>query len=281
MCFTMQINHNNHLIEAPEWATTNRSFRYGDGLFETILWYNGKAPFLSMHWSRLSESAAYLGMVLPPYFTIEYLAEQLPILLNQNQIDGPARIRITVYRDSAGTYKTLEDKVGISIDCQSINIEQLEFAESGVVVGVYKENLKSTGTLSNLKTTSALLYCLATRYAQAQGWDDALLLNNHNRIIEATSSNLFLVKGSALHTPPLKEGPLDGVTRKLVFQLAMEKGYNISAGPVEQKMLLEADEIILTNGIQGIRWVGQYGTKMYDHHVASKLHAAWLERVKR
>jgi branched-chain amino acid aminotransferase len=275
----MQIIHNNHLIQAPEWATSNRIFRYGDGLFETILWYNGKAPFLSLHWSRLSQSAAYLGMDLPTNFTEDYLVEQLPILINQNQIEGPARIRITLYRDSEGTYKTLSNKVGFTIDCQLIDVKQLEFAESGVLVGLYKENLKSTGPLANIKTTSALLYCLAIQYAQEQGWDDALLLNAQGKIIEATSSNLFLVKGSALHTPPLKEGPLDGVTRKMVFQLAMEKGYNISAGPVEEKMLLEADEIILTNAIQGIRWVRQYGTKIYGNQVAGKLHAAWLERV--
>lgn len=275
----MQIIHNNQLIDAPEWATTNRSFRYGDGLFETILWYNGKAPFLPHHWKRLTDSAAYLGMDLPPYFTEEYLAQQMTVLAEKNGVGAVARIRVTVYRDSEGTYKTLSNKVGIAIDCQLIDVSQLEFAESGARVGVYKENLKSTGLLSNLKTTSALLYCLAIGYAQAQGWDDAFILNSKGNIIEATSSNLFLVKGSALHTPPLKEGPLDGVTRKLVFQLAMEKGYNISAGPVEQKMLLDADEIILTNAIQGIRWVGQYGTKTYGNHVAGRMHGAWLEWV--
>lgn len=276
----MHIIHNNTIIKAPEWAATNRSFRYGDGLFETILWYHGKAPFLAHHWQRLSDGLAYLGIQMPPYFTEGYLAEQLPILINQNQIEGPARIRVTVYRDSEGTYKTLEDKGGFTIDCQMIDVSQLEFAERGVTIGLYKENLKSTGLLANIKTTSALLYCLAIRHAQAQGWDDALLLNAQGKIIEATSSNLFLVKGSALHTPPLKEGPLNGVTRKLVFQWAMEKGYNISAGPVEEKMLLDADEIILTNAIQGIRWVGQYGSKTYGNHLAGKLHSAWREGIK-
>lgn len=275
----MKIIHNNQLIEAPEWATTNRSFRYGDGLFETILWYQGKAPFLPHHWKRLTDSTAYLGMELPPYFTEEYLAEQMAVLAEKNGVGAAARFRVTVYRDSEGTYNTLGNKVGITIDCQLIDVSQLEFAESGVRVGVYKENLKSTGPLSNLKTTSALLYCLAIGYAKAQGWDDALLMNAQGKIIEATSSNLFLVKGSALHTPPLKEGPLNGVIRKMVFQFAMEKGYNISAGPVEEKMLLDADEVILTNAIQGIRWVGQYGNKTYGNLVAGRLHAAWRESI--
>lgn len=274
------IIHNNHLIEAPEWATTNRAFRYGDGLFETILWHHGKAPFLNHHWQRLNQGIGYLKLQLPAYFTHEYLAEQMAILAEKNAISKAGRFRITVYRESMGTYKTLQDNASFLIEAQLIDMGQLEFSESGATVGLYKENLKSTGILASLKTTSALLYVLANQYAQAQNWDDALLLNSNGRVVEATSSNLFLVKGTSLHTPPLKEGPLDGVMRKVLFQIAMQHGYNISAGPVEQTMLLEADEIILTNAIQGIRWVGQYGGKTYGNKVARALHGLWRDCIK-
>ncbi len=274
------INHNNHLIPAPEWATTNRAFRYGDGLFETILWSNGKAPFLAFHWQRLSQGIAYLALDVPAYFTEAYLEEQLHFLAEKNQLGIAGRIRITVYRDSTGTYKSLQNNASFLIECQPIDAAHLEFTERGLTIGLYKENLKATGPLSNIKTTSALLYVLANQYAQAQNWDDAILLNTNNKIIEATSSNLFLVKGTSLHTPPLKEGPLDGVTRKVLFQMAMQEGYGISSGPIEPSMLLDADEIILTNAIQGIRWVGQYGGKTYGNKAARALHGLWLDSIK-
>lgn len=274
------INHNNHHVPAPEWTTTNRAFRYGDGLFETILWHNGRAPYLQYHWQRLSQGLAYLGLDVPEYFNETYIAEQLALLAKENHLDTTGRFRITVYRDSTGTYKTAENTASFIIECQPIDATQLEFAEKGLSVGLYKENTKAPGLLANLKTTSALLYVLASQYANQQGWDDALLLNTNGRVIEATSSNLFLAKGTNLHTPPLKEGPLDGVMRKVVFQMGMQEGYGVSSGPVEPSMLLDADEIILTNAIQGIRWVGQYGGKTYGNKVARALHGLWVESIK-
>jgi len=62
--------------------------------------------------------------------------------------------------------------------------------------------------------------------------------------------------------------------------MGMQEGYGVSSGPIEPSMLLDADEIILTNAIQGIRWVGQYGGKTYGNKVARALHGLWESSIK-
>ena len=231
---------------------------------------NGKLWFSNDHFQRLSNGAKALGMELPSILTSAYLQSSATELADKNNYSN-ARIRLTLYREAEGKYLPTSNQSSFLITSDSLEDDRYVLNENGLTIGLFDGEKKSNGILANHKTTSALLYVLAAQSAQQNGWDDSLIVNSEGRVIESIASNIFLVKGTHLHTPPLSEGPIAGVMRKQVLQLATANGFGLSSGQVTKDMLTEADEVLLTNVISGIRWVGRYGTKTYGNKVAGQL----------
>ncbi len=95
---------------------------------------------------------------------------------------------------------------------------------------------------------------MAGIYAKEKKLDDCLLINENGNIIEGISSNIFLIKGSTLTTPSLKEGPVAGIMRKQILKIADDVGFKINnESSITQSQVLHADEVFLTNSINGIR----------------------------
>lgn len=249
-------------------SMNNRSFKYGDGFFESARLVNGQLPYWEQHSQRIAKAQQILGLQLQP--TPEELEQQLLTLAEKVGYTN-ARFRIIIYREGGGAYGPAETETHYVTEIQPLETDSFQLNETGLKIGLYGEEKKYPGALAGIKTTSALLYVQASRYARQQGWDDALIQNTNNQIIEGTSSNLFLVKGTNLHTAPLKQGPVDGVMRKVILQQAMESGFQVSAGPINEEMLQNADEIWLTNAIKGIQWVGQYKSFTYSSKFAEKM----------
>jgi branched-subunit amino acid aminotransferase/4-amino-4-deoxychorismate lyase len=106
--------------------------------------------------------------------------------------------------------------------------------------------------LAQLKTTNYLLYRLAYTKAREKGFDEAIILNHKGYIAETSRSNLFFIKDKELFTPSLECSCLNGITRRVVFDLA--KKYNIKAyeGNFSMPDLYASDEAFLTNSLVGI-----------------------------
>ena len=103
----------------------------------------------------------------------------------------------------------------------------------------FPPRVKAVGTY----VTSAL----AKAAAVAAGFDDAVQLDpDSDRVAEATTANIVLVRDGALRTPWLRDSLLAGITRDTVLVLAREAGIQVEEGPVEVADLLAADEVFLT-----------------------------------
>ena len=107
--------------------------------------------------------------------------------------------------------------------------------------------------------------------AKEKGLDDVLLSNNEGGILESTSANLFVVSNGVLYTPGLEEGCLAGTMRMQIINIALANGMKVYECNILPQNLLVADEIFLTNAIQGIQWVGGYRTKRYFNNVSKIL----------
>ncbi|MDX2002083.1 MAG: aminotransferase class IV [Chitinophagales bacterium] len=265
------VNNNGHLERSEQVALglDNRAFLYGDSLFETIKVTNGKVLFWADHFQRLMRGASLLQYDLPTDFKENQLQEQILALVQENAL-STARVRLQLFRNAGGRYLPTDNSTSFLISAEKWDIPRYQVNEKGLHVGIYPAGKKDNHPLANFKTGSALIYILAALHAKKNGWDDALILNHEGRIMEATASNIFLVKGTHIHTPPLNDGPVAGILRKQVFSLALEAGYGISSGPVTEENLQAADELWLTNTMQGIRWVEKYGSKTYQAAVASR-----------
>jgi len=233
----------------------NRAFIYGDLLFETIKIQQGKPQLIRLHYNRLAESARLLRFDFEMGF--ETFEQAIISALEERQ---DARVRFTVYRDSEGFYTPQQHQTSHIIEVFPLPDTKKE----GINIGLYTDLYKPCHELSNLKSGNALIYVMAGIWGKEKNFYDGILLNEHGCICEATSSNIFLVKEDKVFTPALTEGCVDGVMRKHIIEQLKGEDYHITESVITMEQLMEADHVFLTNAIQGIVSVNQFGPKAFS-----------------
>lgn len=276
------INHNGEIldIDAVPFRADFRPTMYGDALFETLKFNGEKLVNWEDHYFRAMASMRILRMEIPMEWSPEYLEEQMMETLKAAHLESnPARIRMTIYRDGEGKYTPSESAtMGFFITAEAHPDKEFELNSKGLSIDIYKDHEVPKSMLSNLKTTNSLLYTLAGIFARENELDDVLLLNADKHVVEATASNVFMISGGKLVTPPLETGALRGVMRKHILRSAKEWGLEIEERGFSPFDLQRADEVFLTNSIAGIQWVGNYRKKTYGKEkiteILSKLNAS-------
>ncbi len=267
------ICHNGQFLLSTENSIqhSNRAFCYGDALFETIHCLGTEPQFFDQHWTRLSYGMKILKMNTGGNITQEIIREYIVKLLNKNRIFKGARLRLTVFRDQGGMYAPERCSVSWILESTALENERYEINTKGLVVDIFDEVHKPVNSLSNLKTTNALIYVLAGFFRKENNFDECFVLNQYGRISECVSSNVFIVFENKMITPPLTEGCIAGTMRQVVLEIASSEKYKAKERGILEKDLLEADEIFITNAIQGIQWIGAYKDRRYFNFVARKL----------
>lgn len=263
--------YNGHLISLYEPAVsfTNRAFRYGDSIFETIRVANGKIMFLRDHIGRLKLGMTVLRMNLPAEFNTENLDALIRLLLVKNHLGKDARIRLTVFRNEGGYYTPETNDISFLIEAEAMDCEGYVLNQKGLWVDIYTDMKKQMNKLSNLKHGNALFYIMAGLAKTSMKLDDCFLINENGSICEAISANVFVVKNGALYTPALTEACVDGIMRKQIFRLASASKILTFESPLTVNSLMNADEVFLTNAINGLQWAGQYKSKFYTNRMAA------------
>lgn len=267
------INHNGNFIlsDAPVVSVNNRSFRYGDALFETIRIANYNPQFLKEHLQRLFNGMNVLKMEMNPLFNDVYIEHAILELAQKNNITSDGRVRLTVYRNEGGMYAPSDNKVSFILEAYPIEEKGFVLNQKGFTVDLYTEFKKTQNALSSIKSANSAIYVMAGINKIEQQLDECLLLNDKHHIIEAISSNIFAVKNGVLYTPPVSDGCVNGVMRKKIIELAQANKIAVYEISIMQSVLLGADEFFLTNTINGIRWVVAYKQKRYFNDTSKKL----------
>ena len=244
----------------------NGAFRYGYGLFETMLVQDGHIMLQDHHMARLLEGLQQLQLTLPPHTTADKLTNNILDTVRKNQLMRLCRVRLQVYAGGGGLYGQDVAKAGYMIECFALNEEATLYNENGLQLGIAEGIAKSNDALANLKSCSALVYAIAARQAKAHKWNDALMLNTAGNIIESTIANIFWVKDNVIYTPPLSEGCIAGVMRRYVMEHA-----HVTEHVLTHNALMQADEVFLTNAIKRIKWVAQIAEKQYTNTTSRRL----------
>jgi len=256
----------------PILSINNRSFRYGDGLFESIRVVNGEVYNFEAHFTRLIEGMRMFNIEIPEYFTIEYFENQIKSLIQHNGIHKGGRVKLTIYRKGeVASYYSETNEPGFIIEAESFSSNEFELSTDGIDIDVFDEITKPLNKYASFKTTNAFFYVSAIHAAKEKGLGDHLLINEKMNIIESTNSNFFIVSNGILYTPPLSSGCVGGTMRMKVINLALANNIKVYESPITAGHLLSCDEIILTNAIQGIKWVRSYKTKRFFHKMADQL----------
>ena len=267
------INFNGLIVSSDtNLLTHNRSFLYGDAVFETVKIVNSKILFLEDHYFRLMSSMRIVRMEIPMNFTMEFLEEQILTLAKGRKIQNSARARITVYRNDGGYYLPQNNSVSYLITVESLESASYAIVQKEYVVDLYTDFYVAKQLLSSIKTTNKLLNITASIYASENDLDNCLLLNDSKNVIEALQGNLFMLKGNTLVTPPVSEGCLNGVMRKQIIRLARTiENIEVVEEVISPFDLQKADELFITNVIKGIQPITKYRKKEFTIDLSKQL----------
>ncbi len=275
------LNQNGRVIKEDKVSISpnNRSFRYGDGCFETMKIIDNKILLAKYHFERLFSSLQLLQFDVPNYLTADYLQAQILEVAKKNYHNKLARVRLTIYRGDGGLYDAISHFPNYIIQTWDLNPANNLLNENGLVIDVFTDAKKVCDNYSHVKSNNYLSYAMAALWAKKHQLNDAILLNPYNRIADATIANIFIVKNGIIKTPKLTEGCVSGVTRRHLLQCFKVENIPFEEAEIEAEELLQANEIFLTNGIYGIRWVKQLRENNYGNDMSGLLHKQFIKTL--
>ena len=242
----------------------DRGFNLADGIFETMVANNQRIFCIDDHIKRLGHSAEVLNIDL---LSSNEIKDILYETVKQNEL-AYSVVRLTVTR-GIDHNRGLQVHEGITPSVM-VRIVPWDGPATDVPKGrrlcfssVVRNDLSP---LSNVKSLAYTESVIARLDAQKKGFDDALMLNTKHSVTGATSSNIFLVMGGKLITPPLSDGVLPGIARSRIIQLVESMEVPFSEQSITKTHVEYSQEIFISNVVTGIVPI----TNVEDNFIAEK-----------
>lgn len=261
-------------------VASNRAYRYGDGMFETMKVINGQILLASYHFNRLFAGLELMKFTLPVHLSAKSLSEKILQLCDKNSCASLARVRLSFSRGNGGLYDG-DNRVSYIIECWPLSNTVNEINSNGLVIGIFPDARKSCDKFSEIKSASYLPYVMAAQFAKENKWNDCILLNTEGRIADTTIANVFLIKDGIFSTPSAGQGCVMGVMRRHLLTVMPQAGYGVVETTINVSDLLQADEVFLTNAVRGIQWVRQFETKTYGSVMVKEIYNRFVKTIFR
>lgn len=226
------------------WPVFDRGLQFGDGLFETMLCRDGAAVHFEQHWQRLQRGCQRLGILCP-------------------DIAGTVRAAIAEHGGARAVSKLIvtrgSSRRGYQApqpDCPNWTLTVAEAPpvadhSAGVALHLCATRLPADPLLAGVKHLNRLHQVLARREWDQQ-FHDGLLCDHGGAVIEGCAHNLFIVERGRLATPDLSHGGVDGIMRQQVLAWCRAQGLAATVERLPQQRVLAADEVFLTNALNGV-----------------------------
>ncbi|WCJ60033.1 aminotransferase class IV [Fontisphaera persica] len=228
----------------------DRSFLYGDGLFETLLVWNSRPFRWEQHWERLQRGLELMRVALP--FNAGQVKEQIIQLLAVNQ----ARYAVMRLQVSRGVGARGYSPPDNSSPALVISTHPLEPVAPGQPrewrLHLSSIHLPPAHPLSHFKTCNKLWQVMARLEAKAHDAEEAVLLSAEGHLAEAAAGNLFWWTEGRLHTPPLTTGALPGITRQVILELARRWDWEVRETLAGPDVLAQAEGVFVTMSTLGV-----------------------------
>ncbi|MFZ5995564.1 MAG: aminotransferase class IV [Thermodesulfobacteriota bacterium] len=236
----------------------DRGFLYGDGFFETMRAENGRVLFLEAHLERLYQSCKFFHIGLQNMKESEW-SDKIDLLIKKNNLkETVAAVKIVVTRGPGKPQLGLpKEKAPTAIIYAREYVPPApEKYNKGLAVEVFPYPRHSF--LADHKSLNYLFYLAAREWAQKNGADEALVLNIDGTVSEGATTNIFYFKEGNIIRP---ESPhyLRGVMEGQVIRFLKKQRRAIVTMPTTVSMLLEAEEVFLTNSLLGVIPVARIG----------------------
>ena len=236
------------VYDDPQQATiagTDHGLVVGDGVFETLKVTERGVFAVRRHLDRLSRSAAALGLPAPDHGQIR---EAIDAVLDGREFRrGKLRITYTGGRGPLGS----EAAYGSPTLIAALAPADAAAPLASIVTAPWTRN--EHGALAGVKSISYAENVRALGYAAQSDASEAIFLNTSGRVCEGTGSNIFLVFGDTIITPPLSSGPLAGITRELIMEWSSVEERDLSLDEAKR-----ADEVFLTSSMRDVQAVERW-----------------------
>jgi aminodeoxychorismate lyase len=258
----------------------DRSFLYGDGLFETIPVYNGRPFRWSQHLERLGRGAEFLKISLP--FPLKELRKHAGELIERNQMPD-AVLRLTLSRGTGERGYSPQGANAPSVVmtlCPARAVDPQNPPRWQLITSSVQ--LPVTDPAATFKSNNKLLQVLARAEAEAAGADDALMLNTNGEVAEAAGANLFWVYRDTLFTTPSGRGALPGITRAVVLELCQALAVPTNKRVIKPESLRKAEGMFVTLSSLGVvPVVSLDGEVVNESPLVDKIRLAYHDVVRR
>ena len=246
-------------LEEANVSVFDRSFLYGDSLYEVVRTYEGKPFRLKEHLIRLEKSAALCQMTFSQPLA-EYEKEMLKSIeafrAQKGHENDEAYVRIIVSRGSGKIgfgLKNLETETLYAIIVEPLSQFPNKDFNEGLKLQISNRMRNHPNTVDPaMKSGNYLNNLLAYLSAAKEGYDDALMLDHQGFMTEGTTFNIFYVNRGIVATPPLDVGILDGVTRRAVIALCIELGIPCREVRFPREYLYKADEVFVSSSLKEV-----------------------------
>jgi branched-chain amino acid aminotransferase len=219
---------------------------YGDGLFEGIRIYSGKAFKLAEHVERLYDGAKAILLDIP--YALESLSAQIEDAIRVNKKkEGYIRLVVTRGRGDLGISPYLCKKASLIIIVDDISLYPAENYATGIpIITAASRRIGLDAFDVRVKSLNYLNNVLAKIEARQAGCMEAVLLNSGGYVSECTGDNIFIAKKGVVFSPAPTDSILDGITRRTVFELAEGLGIDARPASMTRYDLYTADECFMT-----------------------------------
>lgn len=245
----------------------DRGLLYGDGVFRTLRAVGGVALHWPLHYRKLSQDCAGIGIACPDFGLLD---AELQTLLRSHP-DSVYKVIVTRglsvrgYAPSAHAAPTHLWDVSPAPD----------YPEHAASLGLCSLRLGLQPRLAGIKHLNRLENVLAA--AECTGYDEGLLQDSDGRVIEGVRSNLFLFLGNALVTPDLARCGVAGVQRERVIAHAQGLGFSVEVRDVALDELCRADELFLANSVFGLWPVASFADRHWNNFERTRTLTAALQ----
>lgn len=243
----------------------DRGLLHGDGVFEVLRTYRGRPFALEEHLSRLQSSASIIDLELP-VSPAQLRAEVESLVAESPWPDAAVRVVVTRGAGAPGVELDPSLRPTRSVMVTPLAPPPEALYSEGARAIVLRETRRcdpDPRSLWRAKTLSWLPSLVALRRARAEGAYEAIRVGDDGVVLEAATSNVFLVEGGALHTPSLDCGILPGITRDVVLASARARGLEVVERRLTTTSIWTADEVFVTASLREVVPV----VRVDDHEV--------------
>jgi 4-amino-4-deoxychorismate lyase len=231
-------------------SVNNRGLAYGDGLFETIKVSQGKAEFLDLHLQRLQRGCQRLNIPCQ----LDVITADIRQLLSH--FDEPlAVLKIVVTRGQAGRGYKADPSAGSNriVSLGALVADYSQWQRLGVKLRLCDTALSINPQLAGIKHLARLENIMARSEWNSPEIAEGIMLDSCGRVVEGTSSNIFLLRSNTLYTPSLRRCGVEGIIRQLIIEkLAPQLQLNCVCGDLLLSDIYQADEMFICNSLMGI-----------------------------